>query len=125
MTGEEASAGAIAGDSEEAERNKNDGLLISISGGDYVLSFRSLASIYNLKFIPLIVQVIMLIALSTKGPGLDDSILGWYWPVFLILSAAYFLLYSLELKKKGLKFAIYIVMAAALAIVSLSYLLRG
>ena len=78
-------------------------------------------SIYHLKFIPIVFQIIMLLTLAVKGSDLSDTFLHWYWPVFLMLSALFFLLQLPELKKNRWHFVVNIVLAAASVVISLYY----
>ncbi len=81
-------------------------------------------SVHNLKFIPVVIQVIMLIILSTKGSDLSDTFLHWYWPVFLMLSALFFLLQLPELRKNKWHFIVNIVLAAVSVVIALYYLIK-
>jgi hypothetical protein len=85
---------------------------------------RKFSSIYYLKFIPIVFQLIMLITLSVKGADLSEAFLHWYWPVFLMLSALFFLLQLPELKNNRWHFIVNILLASASVVIALFYLFR-
>jgi len=88
-----------------------------------MFSLHKFLSMYYLKFIPLVFQMIMLVILSVKGSDVSEIFLHWYWPVFLLLSAIFFLLQLPELKKNRWHFIVNIVLAASSVAVALYYLL--
>lgn len=86
---------------------------------------RKFLSIYNLKFIPLVLHVVMLMFLVIQGAYLDNIIIYRYASIMLFLIAVYFILYSLELKKNKIYFTIQIIIAIGFTLISLNYLLRS